>query len=119
MERDSLATSKHVVVGVSLAVVAFVGIWVAQAGPKMSTTSSALDEFRAEPSPTRLERGRYLVEAVAHCFECHGEQDWLHHGSLPLPGRKGVGQLVTHEAFNGEPFPEGIAAQGTEAPYAS
>jgi mono/diheme cytochrome c family protein len=48
-----------------------------------------------------MERGRYLVEAVAHCFMCHGEQDYAHGSSLPLPGRKGVGKIIKGEAYNG------------------
>jgi mono/diheme cytochrome c family protein len=108
VERNTLATSKRVVAGLCLAAAAWVGMWRVYAGSKTAARSSEADEFRAEPSAARLERGRYLVEAVAHCLECHGEQDWEHHSSQPLPGRKGVGQLVTHEAFNGEPFPEGL-----------
>lgn len=108
MDWNSLATRKRMVVGVSLGVAGLLGMWRAYASPKTGARSSKADEFRAAPSPARLERGRYLVESVAHCFECHGEQDWAHHSSQPLPGRKGVGQPVTHEAFNGEPFPEGL-----------
>lgn len=45
----------------------------------------------SEPTTARLERGRYLVESVAHCFECHSEVDWATPGGQPKPGRKGVG----------------------------
>ena len=65
-------------------------------------------EFRAGASPERLERGRYLVEGVAHCFMCHGEQDYAHGSSLPLPGRKGVGKVLTGELYNGTFSPEGL-----------
>lgn len=99
MDWNSLATRKRIVVGVSLGVAGLLGMWRAYASPKTGARSSKADEFRAAPSPARLERGRYLVESVAH---------WAHHSSQPLPGRKGVGQPVTHEAFNGEPFPEGL-----------
>ena len=46
---------------------------------------------KAEPTTTRLERGRYIVEGVAHCFECHSEVDWNTPGGQPKPGRKGSG----------------------------
>jgi hypothetical protein len=70
---------------------------------KSGTTSVTADEtaFRARASAERRERGRYLVEGVAHCFMCHGEQDYAHGNSLPLPGRKGVGQIVKGESFDG------------------
>jgi mono/diheme cytochrome c family protein len=51
-------------------------------------------EFRAEPSPQRLTRGRYLVEGLAHCFHCHSEDDWTKNEGQPLPGKKGAGQKV-------------------------
>jgi mono/diheme cytochrome c family protein len=65
-------------------------------------------EFRAEPSPEHLERGRYLVEGAAHCFMCHGEQDYAHGSSLPLPGRKGVGKALKGERYDGVFSPEGL-----------
>lgn len=39
----------------------------------------------------RLERGRYIVEGPAHCFECHSEVDWQTPGGQPKPGKKGAG----------------------------
>ena len=39
----------------------------------------------------RLERGRYIVEGPAHCFECHSEVDWETPGGQPKPGKKGAG----------------------------
>src|SRR6185369_17853467 len=39
----------------------------------------------------RLERGRYIVETVAHCFQCHSDVDWDTPGAQPKPGRKGAG----------------------------
>lgn len=53
-----------------------------------------LTDRRFERTPARLERGRYLVEGVAHCFMCHSENDWspLANGQ-PLPGLKGGGRV--------------------------
>ncbi len=39
----------------------------------------------------RLERGRYIVEGPAHCFECHSEVDWETPGAQPKPGKRGAG----------------------------
>lgn len=71
-------------------------------------TGTESKEFHADPSPQRLERGRYLVEGVAHCFMCHGEQDYAHGSSLPLPGRKGVGKVIKGELYDGSFSPDGL-----------
>jgi len=57
-------------------VVACVGItvtvgWRPFVGPK----ARALSARRFEPTPQRLERGRYLVESVSACFACHTTYD--------------------------------------------
>jgi mono/diheme cytochrome c family protein len=65
--------------------------------PRSSGPSSA--PFKATPSPARLARGQYLVEASAHCFVCHSQVDWAH-GVEPKPGRRGGGsQFVEPMAF--------------------
>ena len=64
--------------------------------------------FRALASQQRLERGRYLVEGVAHCFECHAEHDFKKGLGQPKPGTKGAGEIVKNEEFDGVPFPEGL-----------
>jgi mono/diheme cytochrome c family protein len=48
-----------------------------------------------EPTAARLERGRYIVEGPAHCFECHSEVDWETPGAQPKPGSKGAGMDFT------------------------
>ena len=50
-------------------------------------------QFPVERTSARLERGRYLVNAVAICFQCHSEIDWT--GSpagLPVKGALGAGR---------------------------
>jgi mono/diheme cytochrome c family protein len=44
-----------------------------------------------------LEHGRYLVEAVAICFECHSERDVARHGWPIPPGRAGDGRILVGE----------------------
>lgn len=46
---------------------------------------------RFESTPARLERGRYIVEAEAHCLHCHSDRDWKTHGAPVLPGGLGAG----------------------------
>jgi mono/diheme cytochrome c family protein len=51
---------------------------------------------------TRLDRGRYLANGPAHCFNCHAElQGDGRIGNLPIPGREGSGNVVP----NGPRFP--------------
>jgi mono/diheme cytochrome c family protein len=82
----------------------------ALAQPKPGSASFMADAaaFRAVASPVRLERGRYLVESVAHCFGCHGQQDFKKKFGQPKPGTKGAGEVVKNEAFDGVPFPDGL-----------
>jgi mono/diheme cytochrome c family protein len=81
---------------------------VAQFKPPAESFAGDGRAFRASVSPGRLERGRYLVEGVAHCFMCHGEQDYAHGSSLPLPGRKGVGQVLKGELYDGAFSTDGL-----------
>ena len=74
----------------------------------LSSSNARAGEFRAEPSPERLARGRYIVEGPAHCFECHSEPDFKNALGQPRAGTKGAGQIIKNEAFNGEPFPDGL-----------
>jgi mono/diheme cytochrome c family protein len=40
------------------------------------------------------ERGKYFVEAVAICFECHSERDTAHAGRPIASNRKGAGRVL-------------------------
>ncbi len=44
-----------------------------------------------ERTPERLERGRYLVEHVANCLDCHSERDWNLYGGPVVAGTEGKG----------------------------
>jgi len=55
---------------VSVGITATVG-WRPFVGPK----ARPLTARRFEPTPQRLERGRYLVESVSACFACHTTYD--------------------------------------------
>jgi mono/diheme cytochrome c family protein len=46
---------------------------------------------RFAASAERVARGRYIVEAEAHCLHCHSERDWKTHGAPVLPGLTGAG----------------------------
>jgi len=55
--------------------------------------------FPLERTPARLQRGKYLANAVAICFHCHSERDWVSSpGGLPAAGRFGGGRVL-HPGF--------------------
>ena len=53
-----------------------------------------------ERTQARLERGRYIVEGPAHCFQCHSDVDWKTPGAQPKAGRKGSGTVFPEEIFS-------------------
>ncbi len=51
-----------------------------------------------ERTAERVERGRYLVESVVACAQCHGDRDWsLHGGPARLESGLGGGVCLTSE----------------------
>jgi cytochrome c553 len=57
----------------------------------------APDAARGSHRSVALEQGRYLVESVAICFECHSERDFSKPG-WPIPaGRVGSGRILWGE----------------------
>jgi hypothetical protein len=55
----------------------------------------ALTNRSFQRTPERLARGRYLVEAVAGCMDCHAPHDWTRHDAPVLPGMEGARQEVS------------------------
>ena len=53
--------------------------------------SSEPMKLSIERTPERIERGRYLVEHVANCLDCHSERDWSYYGGPVVPGTEGMG----------------------------
>ena len=56
--------------------------------PKMRAVDATK---RFEATAARLARGRYIVEAEAHCMSCHSDRDWQTHGAPVRPGMLGAG----------------------------
>lgn len=50
-----------------------------------------------ERRQARLDRGRYLVDGVLHCFACHSEVDWKAEGAQPVESTKGGGSVFPEE----------------------
>jgi mono/diheme cytochrome c family protein len=70
------------------------------AGPRafLGPSARALVNRSFPRTPERLERGRYLVEAVAGCMDCHSLHDWSLHDAPATPGMKGAGQVMSSAA---------------------
>src|SRR6266851_4069084 len=62
-------------------------VWQLIAGTFRGTRARPLTSRTFQPTPARMERGRYLVEGLAACFWCHSEHD--PQTSMPLADRLG------------------------------
>src|SRR5229473_2981909 len=65
-------------------------VWQLIAGTFRGTRARPLTSRTFQPTPARMERGRYLVEGLAACFWCHSEHD--PQNSMPLADRLGAGR---------------------------
>ena len=70
-------------------------IMTAGTGPVFGPRARALTNRSFQGSPERRVRGRYLVEAVAGCMDCHSPHDWTRHDAPILPGMEGAGQEMS------------------------
>jgi mono/diheme cytochrome c family protein len=76
-----------VVVGLIAAGIQFTIGWRPIFGPKVRPLTAQ----RFEPTPERLERGRYLATSLTGCLDCHSQRDWKEHGAPIVPGTEGEG----------------------------
>src|SRR6266576_2865671 len=61
--------------------------------PIIGARQRALTDRKFEATSARLERGRYLVDAVMGCLGCHTDPDWSKPGAPPVAGREGSGHV--------------------------
>lgn len=78
-----------IVVTVIVAGITFTIGWRPIIGAKKRT----LTDRKFESTPGRLVRGKYLVDAVTGCFDCHTDADWSKPGAPPMAGREGSGHI--------------------------
>ena len=67
-------------------------------GLKKESTKAG-SRLSIEHTPERLERGRYIVEGPAHCFQCHSEVAWEKPGAQPKVGKKGAGTVFAEDGM--------------------
>ena len=72
-------------------------LWRLARGPR----ARPLRNVSFQPTPARLERGRYLVEGALACFRCHSDRDWSQPGAPPVAGKAGAGHIFqeTHQPW--------------------
>ncbi len=54
----------------------------------------AVEQVKIDPSPERIARGKYLVENVAQCVDCHSERAWSLYSAPVVDGTYGKGGEV-------------------------
>ena len=56
-----------------------------------------LQTVKVEPSPDRIERGKYLANHVMVCMDCHSTRDWSRFSGPLTPGTEGKGGEIFDE----------------------
>jgi mono/diheme cytochrome c family protein len=89
------------VVEMSLVAMALVGMFLSVGyTTREGNTKPRVALLRFNPTVARLERGRYIVEGPAHCFQCHSEVDWQNPGAQPKPGKRGAGTIFVEAGMD-------------------
>lgn len=65
--------------------------------PFIGAASRPLTDRKFEATPARLERGKYLVDGLLGCLDCHSERDPALPGAPPRQEKLGAGQLFPDE----------------------
>jgi mono/diheme cytochrome c family protein len=69
--------------------------------PVIGPRARAVTARRFEPTPARLERGRYLTESVLGCFGCHSKYDLAAAPDSYRAARKGAGDSMEAHGMGG------------------
>jgi len=87
-QRGLGITALVLLILIAIAITFTIG-WRPIIGPK----TRSLGDRRFEATSARLERGKYLVDAVNGCLGCHTDADWTKPGAPPMEGRLGSGHI--------------------------
>jgi len=80
-------------------VIALAGIVISIGYSSRRKPTTAANRLTFAPTAARLERGRYIVEGPAHCFQCHSEVDWQNPGAQPKEGKKAGGTIFVEDGM--------------------
>jgi mono/diheme cytochrome c family protein len=65
-------------------------------------------DIRADPTPERIARGKYLADHVAVCTDCHSQRDWTRYAGPIKPETYGAGGEIWDETVG---FPGRLVAR--------
>jgi hypothetical protein len=86
-----MLVSVLVVAVILVAAITFTIGWRPFIGPRARAVTNRV----FERTPLRWSRGKYLVEGVTPCMDCHSPHDWTQHDAPILPGMEGAGGDLT------------------------
>lgn len=89
---------KKILIVLVLLLVAVIGGGALYLKAFLPDTGDAPD-LKVVSSPERIERGRYLANAVCVCMDCHGTRDWSKFSGPPTPGTLGKGGELFDQKF--------------------
>jgi hypothetical protein len=96
-KRKRVGLRRAITAAIFLALVAGSWAFAAQAQKRAvrpgAAKRTAPAVFHARPTAARLARGKYLVETVAGCFDCHSPHEYVNGQWIGKPGMKGAGQI--------------------------
>jgi cytochrome c553 len=69
--------------------------------PFLGPRARALENRKFQTTPARLARGRYLVNNVMGCTDCHSEHDYKAAGAPALGAKLGAGQIFPVQGLPG------------------
>lgn len=81
-------------------IIALAGIVISVGYSSRRKPTTAANRLTFARTAERLERGRYIVEGPAHCFQCHSEVDWEKPGAQPKAGKKGAGTVFVEDGMD-------------------
>jgi len=96
--KRPLRIAGFVVLGLFMLVAAALPVTVGTR-PIIGARARALTDRRFAATAPRLERGRYLVNAVSGCMSCHAEPDWQAPGFPAKAGTAGGGRVWDREGL--------------------
>jgi mono/diheme cytochrome c family protein len=82
---------------VAFALLALAALPAGAAPPLQAAHARPLTDIVFERTPERVERGRYLANAVIGCVLCHSPRDFSQPGAPPIPGREFSGAVIAEE----------------------
>ena len=107
----AMKTLKSILIfgGLGLVLLVVLGItftigWRPFIGPRVRP----LTDRKFEPTAARLERGKYLVNGVVGCLDCHSDHDTTLEGAPAKPGREGAGTKLLSDPALGDVYTPNI-----------